>query len=34
MVTMQAPDGSKKTVPASEVEHWKSKGALVIGQAA
>ena len=31
MVTLRAPDGSIKQVPASELAHWQSKGAQVVG---
>jgi len=31
MVAMQAPDGTTKNVPASEREHWLSKGAKQVG---
>lgn len=32
MVTMAAPDGSTRPVPAAQVEYWKSKGAKVIDE--
>ncbi len=31
MISMRAPDGSVKAVPASEAAHWQQKGATVIG---
>jgi hypothetical protein len=34
LVTMQAPDGTTKQVPASQVDFYKSKGATVTGAAA
>ena len=32
MVTMAAPDGSTRPVPAAQVEYWKSKGAKVVDE--
>ena len=32
VVTMAAPDGSTRPVPAAQVEYWKSKGAKVIDE--
>jgi hypothetical protein len=32
VVTMAAPDGSTRSVPAAQVEYWKSKGAKVIDE--
>jgi hypothetical protein len=32
MVTMQAPDGSTKDVPASQVAYWTSKGATPVNR--
>lgn len=32
IVTMAAPDGSTRPVPAAQVEYWKSKGAKVIDE--
>lgn len=32
VVTMTAPDGSTRPVPAAQVEYWKSKGAKVIDE--
>lgn len=32
VVTMAAPDGSTRQVPAAQVEYWKSKGAKVIDE--
>jgi len=32
IVTMAAPDGSTRSVPAAQVEYWKSKGAKVIDE--
>ena len=31
MISMRAPDGSVKAVPASEAAHWQQMGAQVIG---
>lgn len=30
MITIQAPDGSTKDVPASEAQHWQAKGATIV----
>jgi len=32
VVTMAAPDGSTRSVPAAQVEYWKSKGAKVVDE--
>lgn len=32
VVTMAAPDGSTRPVPAAQVEYWKSKGAKVVNE--
>lgn len=32
IVTMAAPDGSTRSIPAAQVEYWKSKGAKVIDE--
>lgn len=32
IVTMAAPDGSTRSVPAAQVEYWKSKGAKVVDE--
>lgn len=32
VVTMAAPDGSTRSVPAAQVEYWKSKGAKVVNE--
>lgn len=32
IVTMAAPDGSTRSVPAAQVEYWKSKGAKIIDE--
>lgn len=32
VVTMAAPDGSTRSVPAAQVEYWKSKGAKIVNE--
>lgn len=33
MVTMQAPNGSTRQIPQSDVQHWLAQGARLVGQA-